>query len=141
MGLFSLSRSQTGNGAGRLRDDCREGREALSHDDDQEPAPDQGSTQEAEHRAQVFHGKVSFFVPAFPEQDCIAMLFTRGGGWWVVGGYVCRGGAPYKWLLCKISMLSKELVFSLPQSWTNVQRVLSQYPLVCYEPPSSSRCF
>lgn len=84
--LFSsfFRRSQTGNGAGRLRDDRREGREALPHDDDQESAPDQGSTQEAQHCAQVLHGKVSFFALLAPvffrfqECDCAAMLLTRG---------------------------------------------------------------
>lgn len=35
-------RSETGNGARCLCDDCREGREALPHDDDQESAPDKG---------------------------------------------------------------------------------------------------
>lgn len=35
-----VGRSQTGNGAGCLCDDCREGGEALPHDDDQESAPD-----------------------------------------------------------------------------------------------------
>lgn len=84
-GFFSfVCRSQTGDGAGRLRDDRREGGEALPHDDDQESVPDQGSTQEAQHCAQVLHGKVSFFassVPGFfrfPECGCSAALFTRG---------------------------------------------------------------
>lgn len=38
--FFVVCRSQTGNGAGCLCDDCREGGETLSHDDDQEPVPD-----------------------------------------------------------------------------------------------------
>lgn len=84
--LFSsfVRRSQTGNGTGRLCDDCREGGKALPHDDDQESAPDQGSTQEAQHCAQVLHGKVSFFASSVPgffsfqECDCNTALFTRG---------------------------------------------------------------
>lgn len=59
-------RSQAWDGTGRLRDDCREGREALPHDDDQEQAPDQGQAQKAQHSAQVLHGKVSFFLVFFP---------------------------------------------------------------------------
>lgn len=79
--------SQAGDGAGRLRDDRREGREALPHDDDQEPALDQRQTPEAQHRAQVLHGKVSLapfylFVllrrclvsPGFQECDCGAAV-------------------------------------------------------------------
>lgn len=62
----SDTRPQAGHGARRLRDDRREGREALPHDDDQEPPLDQGSAQEAEHRAQVLHGKVSNRPLAFP---------------------------------------------------------------------------
>lgn len=54
-----MSRSQTGNGAGCLRYDRRERREALPHDDDQEPPSDQRPPEEAHHCAQVLSGKVS----------------------------------------------------------------------------------
>lgn len=113
-------RSQTGNGAGCLCDDCREGGEALPHDDDQESAPDQGQTQETKHCAQVLHGKVSFLLP-----QCLASLGSKN----VTALLCCSQGDPYKLLLHKISRFSKELGSSLPKSWQNAQSVL---PLHAY---------
>lgn len=60
MCAVSPGRPEAGDGEGCVRDDRREGREALPHDDEQEPPHDQGPAQEAQHRAQVLHGKVSF---------------------------------------------------------------------------------
>lgn len=54
-----LCRPEAGHGAGRLRHDCGEGREALPHDDEQEGEPDQGPQEKAEHRPQVLPWQVS----------------------------------------------------------------------------------
>lgn len=81
-------RPQTGNGAGRLRDDRGERGEALPHDDDQEPPPDQGQAQEAQHCAQVLHGKVSYLY---------LVSISISLGWQEWGAMLCCSqGDPYK---------------------------------------------
>lgn len=53
------SRSETGNGEGCIRHDCRERREAVSQDDEQESEPYQRQEEKIKHCSQVLSWQVS----------------------------------------------------------------------------------